>query len=94
MGFIDLTSGKYIINVLEPKMFYTKVDEALAEKDEDLEQEKALKEMEVNVISNHISFLRDFLRSYKNFADEEIDVVEIMLKSFMITLICTTIQIF
>ncbi len=78
--YIDLTSGKYKINVLEPKMFYTKIDEALAEKDEDLEAEKALKEMEVNVISNHISFLRDFFRSYKNFADEEIDVIEIMLK--------------
>ena len=31
-------------------------------------------------LSQHISFLKDFFRSYKDFTDREIDVIEIMLQ--------------
>ena len=56
--YIDLTSGEYIINVLEPKKW-----------DDD-----------GSVLSRHLSFLRDFFRSYKDFTSSEIDVLEIFLE--------------
>lgn len=57
--YIDLTSGEYIINVLEPKKW-----------DDD----------GGSVLSRHLSFLRDFFRSYKDFTSSEIDVLEIFLE--------------
>ena len=57
--YIDLTSGEYIINVLEPKKW-----------DDD----------GGSVLSRHLSFLRDFFRSYKDFTRSEIDVLEIFLE--------------
>lgn len=68
--YIDLMSGKYIINVLEPKLW----DDGM---DEDSEKEK--KEPSSR-LSQHISFLRDFFRSYKSFEDEQIDALEIILQ--------------
>ena len=57
--YIDLTSGEYIINVLEPKKW-----------DDD----------GGSILSRHLSFLRDFFRSYKDFTSSEIDVLEIFLE--------------
>lgn len=68
--FIDLMSGKYIINVLEPKTW----DEG-AEVDEAVPQAFRGKTR----LSQHISFLRDFFRCYKDFSDREIDIIELML---------------
>jgi len=68
--FIDLMSGEYIINVLEPKTW----DEG-AEVDEAAPQAFRGKTR----LSQHISFLRDFFRCYKDFSDREIDTIELML---------------
>ncbi len=73
--YIDLTSGQYKINVLEPKRWTD--DETFI--DDDLE---ALPEpfKKTTVVSQHISFLKDFFNSYKDFDDVHIDTIEIMVK--------------
>lgn len=68
--FIDLMSGEYIINVLEPKTW----DDG-SSTDEDAPQAFKSK----TKLSQHISFLRDFFRSYKDFSDREIDTIELLL---------------
>ena len=68
--FIDLMSGEYIINVLEPKSW----DDGTGD-DEDAPQAFKSK----TKLSQHISFLRDFFRSYKDFSDREIDTIELLL---------------
>lgn len=78
-NYIDITSTCKI-NVLEPKLFFTQVNEQLAEDDPNVEEEQGLKQMQTNIISNHITFLRDFFRSYKSFTDEQLDTIEIMLQ--------------
>ncbi len=70
--FIDLMSGKYLINPLEPKTW----DEAGSPEDLDAPQTFRIRSR----LSQHISFLKDFFRSYKDFTDREIDVIEIMLQ--------------
>ena len=67
--FIDLMSGEYIINVLEPKSWG---DETA---DDDAPQTFKSK----TKLSQHISFLCDFFRSYKDFTDREIDTIELLL---------------
>lgn len=69
--FVDLMSGEYIINVLEPKTW----DEGGEETDEKTPGTFRIK----SKLSQHISFLKDFFRSYKNFNDSQIDTIEIML---------------
>lgn len=70
-GFIDLMSGEFIINVLEPKSW----DETGDPKDTEAPQ--AFRQS--SKLSQHISFLKDFFRTYKDFTDREIDTIEIML---------------
>lgn len=72
--FIDMMSGKYIINVLEPKQW---TDDS-QEYDEDGEAVPVAFQ-KTTVLSQHISFLKDFFKTYKDFTDEEIDTLEIML---------------
>lgn len=69
--FIDLMSGEFIINVLEPKSW----DETGDPKDTEAPQ--AFRQ--TSKLSQHISFLKDFFRTYKDFSDREIDTIEIML---------------
>ena len=73
--YIDLTSGQYRINVLEPKRWTD--DETFI--NDDLE---ALPEAfkKTTVVSQHISFLKDFFKGYKDFDDVHIDTIEIMVK--------------
>lgn len=73
--YIDLTSGEYIINVLEPKLW---TDEVLLEDKYDEDTPDAFKHS--NVLSQHISFLKDFFKSYKSLSDAHLDTLEIMLK--------------
>ena len=68
--YIDLMSGEYIINVLEPKSW----DDGTSD-DEDVPQAFKSK----TKLSQHISFLRDFFRCYKDFSDREIDTIELLL---------------
>ena len=76
--FIDLMAGEYIINVLEPKLFNdTELEEAEA-KDSNDDYVPAFEKK--TILSQHISFLRDFFRTYKNFDDELLDVLEIILE--------------
>ncbi len=70
--FIDLMSGEYLINVLEPKTW----DETGSSNDPDAPQTFRIS----SKLSQHISFLKDFFRTYKDFSDREIDTIEIMLQ--------------
>ena len=70
--FIDLMSGEFIINVLEPKTW----DENGSPEDKDAPQTFHIS----SKLSQHISFLKDFFRTYKDFSDREIDTIEIMLQ--------------
>lgn len=69
--FIDMMSGQYRINVLEPKCW----DEGGSPGDEDAPQ--AFRQS--TKLSQHISFLKDFFRCYKDFDHQHIDAIEIML---------------
>lgn len=69
--FIDLMNGKYRINPLEPKLWDTG-----GETDEDAPAAFS----ERSRLSQHISFLKDFFRSYKDFSDRHIDAIELMLE--------------
>ena len=71
--FVDLMSGEYIINPLEPKL-WSDGDEKI-EGDADLETFK-----KKTKLSQHISFLRDFFSSYKDFSDSHVDTLEIMVE--------------
>ena len=68
--FIDLMSGEYIINVLEPKSW----DDGTSD-----DEDAPLAFKSKTKLSQHISFLRDFFRSYKDFSDREIDTIELLL---------------
>ena len=70
-AYIDTTDGEFKINPLEPRMWNIGNDE------EDLDAPPAFRAS--TLLSQHISFLRDFFRSYKSFTDAEIDTIEIML---------------
>lgn len=69
--FIDLMSGEYIINVLEPKTWDVSGDPK--------DTVAPLAFRQTSKLSQHISFLKDFFRSYKDFDDRQIDTIEIML---------------
>ena len=69
--FIDLMSGQYMINPLEPKSWDD--GSSVHDKDAPMTFKQATK------LSQHISFLKDFFRCYKDFTDKHIDVIEIML---------------
>lgn len=67
--YIDMMSGEYMINPLEPK--------AWGEADRTADAPETFRK--VTRLSQHISFLKDFFRAYKDFSDAEIDTLEIML---------------
>ncbi len=69
--FVDLMSGEYMINPLEPKTW----DDGQSPQD----KEAPLTFRQATKLSQHISFLKDFFRCYKDFDDKHIDVIEIML---------------
>lgn len=69
--FIDLMSGKYIINPLEPKLW-----DLDGEEDDDAPE--AFRKH--SRLSQHISFLKDFFRAYKDFSQWHIDTIELMLE--------------
>ena len=68
--YIDLMSGKYIINPLEPKAWSDDTDA-------DSDAPEAFRK--TTRLSQHISYLKDFFRSYKDFTDAHIDAIEILL---------------
>lgn len=87
--YIDFLSGEYTINPLEPKAWSeqavpapnscTQID---AESDDSAhDQEGFVPEAfrKVTRLSQHIAFLKDFFRAYKDFSDSQIDTIEILL---------------
>jgi len=69
--YIDFMSGNYIINPLEPKAWTD------AEEKPDDDAPEAFRK--TTRLSQHIAFLKDFFRSYKDFTDGQIDTIEILL---------------
>ena len=69
--YIDFLSGEYTINPLEPKAWSDGTDEIDASTPEAFKKQTRL--------SQHIAFLKDFFRSYKDFTDAQIDTIEILL---------------
>ena len=68
--YIDMMSGEFMINPLEPKAW----SDGERSTDDSLETFR-----KVTRLSQHISYLKDFFRAYKDFTDAEIDTIEIML---------------
>ena len=68
--FMELMGGVYRINPLEPKCW----DDGSGPEDRDAPEafRKSTR------LSQHISFLKDFFRAYKDFSDRHIDAIEIM----------------
>jgi len=69
--FVDLMAGQYKINVLEPKCWDDDADP------NDTDAPAAFRQSAL--LAQHISFLKDFFRTYKDFSDAHIDTIEIML---------------
>ena len=69
--YIDFMSGEYTINCLEPKAWTDGTDLA------DPTAPEAFRW--VTRLSQHVAFLKDFFRSYKDFTDAQIDTIEILL---------------
>lgn len=69
--YVDLMSGRYIINPLEPKSW--------GEQDGIADASEPIAFRRVTRLSQHIAYLKDFFRAYKDFSDSHIDAVEIML---------------
>ncbi|MFI3326810.1 MAG: ATP-binding protein [Clostridia bacterium] len=69
--FMDLMAGQYVINPLEVKIW--------SSEQEDISADEPNAFREKTKLSQHISFLKDFFVTYKDFTDSQIDVIEIML---------------
>ena len=69
--YIDFLSGEYKINPLEPK--------AWSDNTEQTEEDSPEAFKKVTRLSQHIAFLKDFFRCYKEFDDTQIDTIEILL---------------
>ena len=94
--YIDMMSGEFMINPLEPKAWSSNDETSDADQrdagpisrfsDEKSEitvragsEYEPLAFRKVTRLSQHISYLKDFFRAYKDFSDAEIDTIEIML---------------
>ena len=69
--FADLMAGHYLINVLEPKCWDDGGNPTADDAPEAFRKN--------TLLAQHISFLKDFFRAYKDFSDAHIDTIEIML---------------
>ena len=69
--YLDLTDGSFHVNPLEPKRW----DDG---ETEDLDAPRAFRGG--MRISSHVSFLKDFFRTYRDFSDAEIDVLGLLLE--------------
>lgn len=70
--YIDFMSGEYIVNPLEPKAWSDGNDSEI-----DMNTPAAFRK--VTRLSQHIAYLKDFFRAYKDFTDAQIDTLEILL---------------
>ena len=72
--YLDFMSGEYMINPLEPKVWSNGKNDV-----SDLTTNVPETFKKATRLSQHISYLKDFFRSYKDFTDNEIDTLELML---------------
>ena len=87
--YIDFLSGEYTINPLEPKAWSEQAVPAPNSRTQiDAESDDSARDQEgfvpeafrkVTRLSQHIAFLKDFFRAYKDFSDSQIDTIEILL---------------
>ena len=84
--YIDFMSGEYIVNPLEPKAWSDnsgagEITEFSTDDERELGAGSACPEAfrKVTRLSQHIAYLKDFFRSYKDFTDVQIDTIEILL---------------
>ncbi|MCI9402483.1 MAG: DUF87 domain-containing protein [Oscillospiraceae bacterium] len=70
-SFVDLMGGQYRINPLEPKLW---------DVDGEDDPEAPAPFRQKTLLSQHISFLKDFFRSYKAFSDLHIDAIELLVE--------------
>lgn len=71
--YIDFTTGEHIINPLEPK--------AWTDGNEDFDKDSPEAFRKATRLSQHISFLKDFFKTYNDdFKQKHIDTIEILLK--------------
>lgn len=73
--YIDFMSGEYKINLLQPKRW------AAEQPDADKEAPAAFR-LPKKPLSQHVSYLKDFFRIYKEFSVQELDTLEILLTNF------------
>jgi type IV secretory pathway VirB4 component len=70
-SYVDLMGGQCRINPLEPKLWDV-------DGEEDPEAPAPFRQK--TLLSQHISFLKDFFRSYKSFSDLHIDAIELLVE--------------
>lgn len=87
--YVDFMTGEYIVNPLEPKAWSEQAVPAPNSRTDHEENDwidardssdtvpEAFRK--VTRLSQHIAFLKDFFRSYKDFSDVQIDTLEILL---------------
>jgi type IV secretory pathway VirB4 component len=71
--YLDYLSGKYVINPLQPLIWNEET-----ENEDDERTPEAFKK--TTMLSRHISYLKDFFRSYKDFSTPQLDTIELMLQ--------------
>jgi hypothetical protein len=82
-SYVDMMGGRFFINVLEPRLW---TDNPVTDstdkdyKDEDI----PIAFRQTTRLSQHIAYLRDFFRSYKDFSTEQLDTLEILLEKLYI----------
>jgi len=69
--YVDFMSGEYMINPLEPKSFSD---------GEHVDGQAPEAFRRTTRLSQHIAYLKDFFRAYKDFSDAQIDTIEILLE--------------
>ena len=70
---LDYLSGEYVINPLQPMSWSEET-----ENNGDSRTPEAFRK--ATVLSRHISYLKDFFRSYKDFSTAQLDTIELMLQ--------------
>lgn len=77
--YIDFMSGHYRINLLEPKRWAR--EDGGMEMEEEMEAPAAFR-LPKKPLSQHISYLKDFFRVYKDFDVQTLDTLELLLTRF------------
>lgn len=75
--YIDMMAGIYCINVLEPRLWTIDSEEDDPEDDHEDVPEAFKKGTR---LSQHIAYLRDFFKCYKEFPTDQLDTLEILLE--------------